>query len=84
MLDLTCWAVTEGFAGMESQCVGLAEAVGLRCAIKRVRSPRMLLKYLPPSLWPNPLSRTLENAPLAPPWPDVLISSGRGSVAAAL
>ena len=83
MLDLTCWALTEGFAGMESQCVGLAEALGLPCAIKRVRRPRMPLKYLPPSLWPNPLSRTLENV-LAPPWPDVLISSGRGSVAAAL
>ena len=83
MLDLTCWALTEGFAGMESQCVGLAEALGLPCAIKRVRRPRMPLKYLPPSLWPNPLSRNLENV-LAPPWPDVLISSGRGSVAAAL
>jgi hypothetical protein len=83
MLDLTCWALTEGFAGMESQCVGLAEALGLPCAIKRVRRPRMPLKYLPPSLWPNPLSHTQEDI-LAPPWPDVLISSGRGSVAAAL
>jgi hypothetical protein len=83
MLDLTCWALTEGFAGMESQCVGLAEALGLPCAIKRLRRPRMPLKYLPPSLWPNPLSRTQEDI-LAPPWPDVLISSGRGSVAAAL
>jgi uncharacterized protein len=83
MLDLPCWALTEGFAGMESQCVGLAEALGLPCATMRVRRPRMPLKYLPPSLWPNPLSRTLEKV-LAPPWPDVLISSGRGSVAAAL
>jgi uncharacterized protein len=83
MLDLTCWALTEGFAGMESQCVGLAEALGLRCGIKRVRRPRMPLKYLPPSLWPNPLSSVLDDV-LAPPWPDVLISSGRGSVAAAL
>lgn len=84
MPDLTCWALTEGFAGMESQCVGLAEALSLRCALKRVRRPRMPLKYLPPSLWPNPLSRAVEEEVLAPPWPDVLISSGRGSVAAAL
>jgi mitochondrial fission protein ELM1 len=83
MVDLNCWALTEGFAGMESQCFGLAEALGLPCTMKRVRRPRMLLKYLPPSLWPNPLSGTREDA-LAPPWPDVLISSGRGSVAAAL
>src|SRR5262249_2822213 len=84
MPDLTCWALTEGFAGMESQCVGLAEALDLRCALKRVRRPRMPLKYLPPSLWPSPLSRAVDGEVLAPPWPDVLISSGRGSVAAAL
>jgi mitochondrial fission protein ELM1 len=84
MLDLTSWALTEGFAGMENQCVGLAEAVGLRCEIKRVRPPRMPLKYLSPSLWPNPLAGVVEGVVLAPPWPDVLISSGRGSVAAAL
>ena len=60
MLDLACWALTEGFAGMESQCVGLAEALGLSYALKRVRRPPMPLQYLPPSLWPNPLSRALE------------------------
>jgi mitochondrial fission protein ELM1 len=43
----------------------------------------MLLEYLPPSLWPNPLKSASEGS-LIPPWPDVLISSGRGSVAAAL
>jgi uncharacterized protein len=83
MLDLICWVVTEGFAGMENQCVGLAEAVGLRCEIKRVRRPQMLLEYLPPSLWPDPLKGASEGS-FASPWPDVLISSGRGSVAAAL
>jgi len=83
MLDLICWVVTEGFAGMENQCVGLAEAVGLRCEKKRVRRPPTPLRYLPPSLWPNPLNSAAEGG-LAPPWPDVLISSGRGSVAAAL
>jgi len=78
----SCWALTEGFAGMERQCVGLAEALGLPVTIKRVDRPGTLLKYFPPSLWPNPLSGNQEN--LAPPWPSVLITSGRGSVAAAL
>ena len=84
MGELTCWALTEGFAGMENQCVGLAEAIGIRSEIKRVRRPQMPLKYLPPYLWPNPLASAVEGASLSPPWPDVLISSGRGSVAAAL
>jgi mitochondrial fission protein ELM1 len=83
MPNLVCWTLTEGFAGMESQCVGLAEALGLTCSMKRVHRPGMLLQYLPPSLWPYPLTRSSGDA-LAPPWPDVLISSGRGSVAAAL
>ena len=83
MLDLVCWVLTEGFAGMESQCVGLAEAVGLRCETKRLRRPSTPLNYLPPSLWPNPLTSAVEDV-LVPPWPDVLISSGRSSIAAAL
>jgi uncharacterized protein len=81
--DFTCWTLTEGFAGMESQCVGLAEAMGLRPELKRVRRPRIPLHYLPPTLWPNPLSLFMKDE-LTPQWPDVLISSGRGSVAAAL
>jgi uncharacterized protein len=69
---------------MENQCVGLAEAVGVRCEVKHVRRPRAPFRYLPPRLWPNPLANTATGTRLAPPWPDLLISSGRGSVAAAL
>jgi uncharacterized protein len=68
---------------MESQCVGLAEAVGLRCERKRVMRPSKPLAYLPPRYWPRPLE-SAEEGSLSPPWPDVVISSGRGSVAAAL
>jgi mitochondrial fission protein ELM1 len=81
--DLTCWTLTEGFAGMENQCVGLSEAVGAHCETKQVRRPRAPLRYLPPSLWPGSLTRVTEGV-LAPLWPDLLISSGRGSIAAAL
>ena len=80
----TCWALTEGFAGMENQCLGLADAIGIPGEIKRVSRPRSPLRYLPPRFWPNPLETATEGTVLAPPWPDVLISSGRGSVAAAL
>lgn len=80
-MTLTCWALTEGFAGMENQCLGLAEALGIPCEIRRVRRPGSPWKYLPPDWWPHPLDSV---SPLAPPWPDILISSGRGSVAAAL
>jgi mitochondrial fission protein ELM1 len=67
---------------MENQCVGLAEALGARCEAKRVRRPSAPTSYLPPRLWPDPLATTCGS--LVPPWPDLIVSSGRGSVAAAL
>ena len=52
-------------------------------AKQSLRRPSTPLNYLPPSLWPNPLTSAVEDV-LVPPWPDVLISSGRSSIAAAL
>jgi uncharacterized protein len=66
---------------MENQCVGLAEALGLRCELKRVSRPRPPINYLPPRFWPTSLSMISKGREH---WPDVLISSGRGSVAPAL
>jgi mitochondrial fission protein ELM1 len=81
-LTPTCWVLTEGHAGMQHQCIGLAEALGLAHSIKHIR-PRAPWKYLPPNWWPRPLAMAAHETPLAPPWPDVLISCGRRSVAAA-
>jgi mitochondrial fission protein ELM1 len=76
--------VTDGKAGMESQCLGLAEALGVAPIVKRVvlRTPwRQLSPYLRLGL-----SRAYEQGSdaLAPPWPDILIASGRHSVPASL
>jgi mitochondrial fission protein ELM1 len=69
---------------MENQCLGLAEAVGCTPVVKRVtlRGPwRRFSPYLPVAL---PLALALGSDPLAPPWPDLLITSGRQSVGPAL
>jgi mitochondrial fission protein ELM1 len=75
--------VTDGKAGMESQCVGLAEGLGIQPEIRRVRmrSPwRILSPYLQVGL-----DHAFENKEtLGPPWPDILIASGRLSVPASL
>jgi mitochondrial fission protein ELM1 len=66
---------------MESQCVGLAEALGLVPAVKRVslRQPwRSFSPYLRAGL------ACAFKEPFAPPWPELLIASGRLSVAASL
>ena len=77
---LTCWIVTEGHAGSENQCLGLAEAMGVGYQVKRVH-PRKPWVWLPVGLWPFPLA-ALDAASdaIAPPWPDLLIASGRRSI----
>lgn len=67
---------------MEGQCIGLAENLGLTPVIKRL-SPKAPWIWLPARLWPNPVSMAAPETPLTPPWPDILISCGRRSAAAA-
>jgi uncharacterized protein len=78
----SCWIVTDGKAGMESQCLGLAEALGL--APKNIRvTLREPWRTLAPH-WRWGLEHAFAANPLVPPWPDVLIATGRLSVPASL
>lgn len=80
----SCWAVSEGHAGMENQCVGLAERLGAPFQVMRVH-PRAPWTWLPPGLWPAPmLALGADSSRLAPPWPDVMITCGRRSAPYAL
>lgn len=84
MTSPSAWVLTEGHIGMENQALGLAEALGLDPAIKRLW-PRAPWRFLPPRLWPAPL-RAPGHAgdALAPPWPDLLITCGKRATAPAL
>jgi mitochondrial fission protein ELM1 len=66
---------------MESQCVGLAEALKLDPVIKRVRL-RAPWRQLTPYFRLG--GRMQFASDLDPPWPDLVIATGRHSVAAAL
>ena len=80
-----CWVVTDGTIGMEIQCIGLAEAVGSAPEVKRIHMPPPW-RWLPPGplLHCNPLARLDPRGDrLTPPWPELLISCGRQSVAPA-
>jgi len=74
-----CWIVTEGAAGMENQCLGLAERLSLPIRIFR-------LSVRPPWRWIAPISLGSPFAHLAggdvpvPPWPRLLIGCGRQSI----
>ena len=81
----SCWVLTDGKAGTENQCLGLAEALGLTPKIRRLPPPP-LWRWLPASLWarlpPGLVLRILARAgdPVEPPWPRLLIASGKPSV----
>lgn len=77
------WVLHDGKQGMRSQVLGLAEALALPFVEKRlvVRAP---WRHLMPSLWVQPLKAlSAEGDLLTPPWPDVIISCGRNTVAPA-
>jgi len=80
----TVWALTTGEAGMRSQALGLCERLGFAFTEKRIglRAP---WRWFPGHLCPFPLRGLAAGGDaLAPPWPDLLISCGRRSTAAAI
>ena len=75
-----CWVITDGKPGMENQCLGLAEALELEPEVKRIslRTPwRQLSPYFRAFLRFAPMP---DCDPIEPPWPDLVIASGRQSV----
>jgi hypothetical protein len=78
--QISCWVVTDGNVGTQNQCVGLAEALGLTPLVKRVhmRSPwRELSPWL---RWGKRFALDASSDVIAPPWPDLVITSGRHAI----
>ncbi len=77
--DLNCWIITEGIAGTENQCLGVAEALGIKPTVKRIHLREPWKSFSPylgiEQFWT--FDPTLEL-----PFPDLLIASGRKSIAA--
>lgn len=79
----TCWIITEGIAGTENQCLGVAEALGVKPVVKRI-ALRFPWKQLSPWLPFIPAALADNCDPIAPPFPDLIIASGRKSIGIAL
>ena len=77
-LPLTCWVITEGMIGTENQCVGVAEMLELTPDIKKITLREPWKTFTPWLGFEIPHTFT---PPLYAPWPDILITSGRKSVA---
>ncbi len=78
------WILTEPYAGLQAQALGLAEAGGLAPAIRTLK-PRWPWNLVSAPRWPWPL-RAVEQEALAGPQPGLVLSCGgmAGAVAAAL
>jgi uncharacterized protein len=75
------WVLTDGKAGDELQALSVAEALGLVPEIRRVK-PKPPFTWLMPWGPIDPRERPgAPESPLAPPYPDLLIASGRRAVA---
>ena len=84
MTGADCWILTDGKSGTENQCLGLADALDLPVTVVRL-APGAPWRWAAASLWTLPwgkvpLSLFRGGESLAPPWPRLLIASGRPSV----
>ncbi len=76
----TCWCLTDGRPGMENQAVGLAEAMGLTPVVKRVFLKTLWRIATPHVMAFKQFAFSSKGDPVAPPWPDILIATGRPSI----
>lgn len=79
-----CWVITEGIAGTENQCLGVAERLSMQAGIsfevKRI-SLRQPWKALSPYIGFE--QRWSFSPSLIAPWPEIVIAAGRKAIAAA-
>ena len=74
------WLITDGKAGMDVQCHGVAKALGMDIAVKHVAPGRPWRTLAP---WgPTDPKDAFGKArgPFAPPWPAVALATGRQSI----
>ena len=71
------WIVTDGKAGLETHCTGLANALGVNAERRQIDPSRFwsaLMPYGPVDPREGP---GRAQSPIAPPFPDLVIASGR-------
>ncbi len=71
------WVLASHRAGDASQVLALAEAVGWQFEVKRLAFNRLNLLLAPPFSTSDAGLDRSRSSPLAPPWPDLVLASGR-------
>ncbi|WP_376986430.1 mitochondrial fission ELM1 family protein [Bosea sp. R86505] len=77
----TVWVLTDGKAGDQVQCLGVAERLGVTPEIRRI-APRKPFAWLMPRGPIDPREAPdRPGSPIRPPFPDIVIASGRRAIA---
>lgn len=74
------WILSDGKAGHETQCRGVAAALGIDAEIKRISESALALFLAP---WGRPALKDRVGRPgssFGPPWPDLVIAAGRRTI----
>ncbi|MBD8890682.1 mitochondrial fission ELM1 family protein [Roseibium litorale] len=79
--ELTCWIITDGKAGDEMQCIAVAEALGCRYELRRVHPRAPFTWFMPKGPIDPREAPSRPGSPIAPPFPDLAIGSGRRAIA---
>jgi uncharacterized protein len=77
----SCWVLSDGKAGDEAQCLGVTERLGLSAEIRRVKPRKLFTIAMPWGPIDPAEAPEMPGSPIAPPWPDIVIASGRRTVA---
>jgi uncharacterized protein len=78
---IDAWVLSDGKAGDESQCIGVVEALGLVPQVRKVM-PRAPFTWAMPYGPIDPRESALRShSPIKPPFPTLLVASGRRAIA---
>lgn len=81
---ITCWTLTNGVTAYKKQTAGIAEALGLNY-LEKICKRHAPWRWMPANITLNALNQLTQSSDsLRPPWPNLLISSGRRTIALSL
>ena len=81
MAGARCWVLTDGKVGDEANCLGVTERLGLQAELRHVAPGPLHALLMPWGPTPPRDRPSRPGSPIAAPFPDLVVASGRRAVA---